>query len=448
MKNHRNWLNPFLSAFLLVLTISAWLVLAPREIGGQTTYVIVIGNSMEPGFRNNDLVLIQQAKVYNVNDIVVYKQPDIGIVFHRIIRIDGAHYIFKGDNNSWEDSYHPDQRELIGKLWIHIPTAGKALRILRTPVGFSSLVIIFSFLLILIIFSDINRIKRHNKEKHIQTIKFNKSIKDRGMDNNNSDSLYLIASIGFIAIILAIVSFSQAIVTSTDDNYSFTHNGHFEYFSAVPDDIYDNDILQSGDPIYRQINDSFNIVFTYDIKSEKPLTSINGTYRMVAIIKEASGWERSLELIKPSLINVEKFTSSAVVDLTQIQSLIDNFEKQTGVANNRYTLVIQPEVVINGKINGRKFQDNFTPDLRFSLDDQKLVLLNDNDLSVDVFNPVKDSIAIGTRNTPNTISILGLQLNILIARIISIYTIIGTAIAAFWVLYKNGYFHKSITKEK
>ena len=32
--------------------------------------------------------------------------------------------------------------------------------------------------------------KEHNKEKHIQTIKFNKTIKDRGMDKNNSDSLF------------------------------------------------------------------------------------------------------------------------------------------------------------------------------------------------------------------------------------------------------------------
>ncbi len=431
--------------------MAVWLTMAPPEIGGQTTYIIVVGNSMEPLFHNNDLVLVHPSNIYKVNDIVAYKNPDLGIVFHRIRKIENNHYIFKGDNNSWEDSYHPVQKELIGKLWLHLKGFGKVLRVLRSPFGFSSFVIIFILLFFAAIYTDLDHTNKkvsHPKEDNLGNTISKIPEKDRGMDNKFSDSLYLIASIGFIAIILAIASFSMPLETSTNDSYPYTHQGHFEYFSSVPEDIYDNNMLQSGDPIYRQINDSFNVIFTYEIDADKPVTNVNGTYRMVAIIKEASGWERSVDLLQPSLINVSKFTSSATVNLSQIQSLIDNFEEQTGVTNNRFTLVIQPEIAITCKINGKKVQDSFLPQLRFSFDDQKLVLLQDNDKSVDVLNPTKENFASVILHTPNSISILGLQLNILVARLLSIFTLLGTVIATGIVLYKNGYFVKSKKKEK
>src|SRR5215216_2586024 len=120
---------------LLIALIAIWIAFAPTLIGGRSSYVVVNGNSMEPGFHRGDLVIVQTASTYNVGDIVTYRNGDLNaFVIHRIIAIEQDHYVFKGDNNSWIDTYRPTHAELIGKLWIHVPKLGKGMEWLRYPI--------------------------------------------------------------------------------------------------------------------------------------------------------------------------------------------------------------------------------------------------------------------------------------------------------------------------
>lgn len=421
----------FLSAIGLGLVIIGWIVLAPPNMGGQTSYIIVVGNSMEPKFKLGDLVMVRKAAQYNIGDIVAYSQPDIGTVFHRIVGTTNDVFIMKGDNNSWNDSYHPVRQEIIGKFWAHIPGAGNILKLFKTPFFFTIIVIVFSVVIVSILLSGDNAI---NKKR----VSGNKKMDERmdTNDNNPSDSLYIVAAVGFVALVLAFVSFSQPIEKNAEDNIEYTQKGNFEYFSDVPDDIYDTDMLRSGDPIFRQINNSININFTYEFSSTQP-AEIGGTYRLLAEVKDVSGWKRTIEIIPLSRIAENSFTSSGTLDLSEVASLIDNFEEQTGVTSNRYTLTIQPEIIIAGEIDKRSFSNTFTPALNFNLDDQKLVLLESNTEDVDVLNPIESGTVEGTRKSANTISILGLDLSVLIARMISVYAIIGTIIAVLWINKKE-----------
>src|SRR5215208_3136209 len=125
-----------LTNLLLFVALAAiWIAFAPTRIGGRVSYVMVNGNSMEPGFHRGDLVIIQAASIYNVGEVVIYSNAELNaFVIHRIIGIEQDHYIFKGDNNSWIDTYRPTRAELIGKLWIHVPKLGKAMEWLRLPI--------------------------------------------------------------------------------------------------------------------------------------------------------------------------------------------------------------------------------------------------------------------------------------------------------------------------
>ncbi len=422
--------------------------MAPREVGGQTTYIILVGNSMEPSFFKDDLVLVRKSVNYKQQDIVAYRQPDVGIVFHRIIRMENDCFVLKGDNNSWEDSYCPVQQEIIGKYWLSIPRVGRFLRILRTPAGFSFVVFFFSLLILMSIFSDRlyqNNVKSKVNNTNIKRDAPNIKFKGMSMDNKLSDSLYLLSAIGFAFVMLALVSFANPIEGTAADNFDFISSGIFEYSCAVPEDIYDDDSVKTGDPIYRQLNDSFTVNFTYELSAEKPLEDIQGTYQMHAVVSEASGWQRSIELIAPSLVDVREFTSAAEVDLDAIQSLIDNFEEQTGVSSNRYTLTIQPEVYLTALLGGRELEESFSPQMQFNLDDQKLVLLDDNSTTADVLHPTQGGVVPGSRKTANTISILGLQLNVLLARIIAVYGILCVAVAVIWMLKRNGIIHSNLS---
>jgi signal peptidase I len=135
MISYRRWSLAFFSGCLLVLLAAVWDNFAPLPLGGMAAYVIINGNSMEPGFHLGDLVIVRPAQSYTVGDEVSYWDADLGrYVFHRIVGQDLERYILKGDHNPWIDSYHPTNAEVVGKLWIHLPGIGKVIQWLRTPV--------------------------------------------------------------------------------------------------------------------------------------------------------------------------------------------------------------------------------------------------------------------------------------------------------------------------
>src|SRR5689334_11825341 len=98
--------SPFprpLLALLIVLLALAWVLFAPTQLAGQTSYVIINGNSMEPLYHRGDLVILRQTDQPEIGDIFAYRYPDIGSVIHRIIDIEGNRFVFKGDHNASVD---------------------------------------------------------------------------------------------------------------------------------------------------------------------------------------------------------------------------------------------------------------------------------------------------------------------------------------------------------
>ena len=123
-----------ISGTWLVLMVTLWLAFAPVQAGGLASYIIVIGNSMEPNFHIGDLVIVHEEATYQVGDAVVYHNVDLeNFVFHRIIKDELGRFTLQGDNNSWADNYQPSKEDVIGKLWIHIPKGGKAIQRIRSP---------------------------------------------------------------------------------------------------------------------------------------------------------------------------------------------------------------------------------------------------------------------------------------------------------------------------
>jgi len=114
--------------------VAAWWYVAPPELGGSTSFVTVDGTSMLPALKRSDLVALRPADTYRVGDIVGYRSLFIHrVVLHRIIAIHGGHYVFKGDNNSFVDPDRPTRAQLVGRLWIHVSSAGQLVQQLHRP---------------------------------------------------------------------------------------------------------------------------------------------------------------------------------------------------------------------------------------------------------------------------------------------------------------------------
>jgi hypothetical protein len=94
---------------------------------------------MLPHFHANGLVITRQQDSYSVGDVAAYHNQELhAVVMHRVVARDGQRYVFKGDNNTFADSFHPDASEIVGREWLYWPGAGAALRLVRTPAIFAT----------------------------------------------------------------------------------------------------------------------------------------------------------------------------------------------------------------------------------------------------------------------------------------------------------------------
>ena len=128
-------------SWLLVLgAIGFWVMfLRPAALGGSTGYVMVSGKSMEPLMHTGDLAIVRRQRSYGVGDVVAYRVPDgnVGrgmVVIHRVTGGDGTSgYILRGDNRDRQDAWRPRIDDITGRLQWHIPHAGTALFLVRSP---------------------------------------------------------------------------------------------------------------------------------------------------------------------------------------------------------------------------------------------------------------------------------------------------------------------------
>jgi signal peptidase I len=89
---------------------------------------------MLPNLHRDDLVALRRSDSYRVGDVVGYRSVLLQrIVLHRIVGVEDGRYTFKGDNNTFLDSEHPTEAQLVGKLSVRIPVAGRIVPVMHVP---------------------------------------------------------------------------------------------------------------------------------------------------------------------------------------------------------------------------------------------------------------------------------------------------------------------------
>lgn len=120
---------------LVGLLVTFWALLAPTFLGGDVSYVVTDGISMLPRYHADDLVLLRTQRSYHVGEVAGYHNGQLGVVvMHRIVALDGSRYVFKGDNNSFTDTYEPTKAQIVGAEWLHLARWGRGLKDVRSPV--------------------------------------------------------------------------------------------------------------------------------------------------------------------------------------------------------------------------------------------------------------------------------------------------------------------------
>lgn len=126
---------------LVVIALPAVLHFIIPFTGLGNSYV-VLSDSMEPTMSAGDLIFVQDVPAKNVEegDVVTFRyNPREPTTTHRVIgsrQLDGERaFRTQGDANDNPDPRLVTDKELVGKLVLHIPMYGYIIRFAGSPVG-------------------------------------------------------------------------------------------------------------------------------------------------------------------------------------------------------------------------------------------------------------------------------------------------------------------------
>ena len=423
---NRRWVAIFFTVLSIVLSIVVWLMFAPVKLGGQATYVIVDGTSMEPNFHLGDLAIVREALSYQVGDIVTYHDAQLNAnVIHRIIGVNQDHFILKGDNNSWIDAYQPTRDEIIGKLWIHVPNLGKAFMWLRVPLNLALTIGLLGGILMTSMM-----IKPLQKGK-------GKSGPSGNFGGALEGILYVIGFLCLAFLGLTIFTFTRPLTIA--DNIQYQQEGLFFYSATGTPGVYDTDTVHSGEPVFPKLTCFLNVGFAYNLLSPE-LQGISGSYQMYArVMDDQSGWQRTIPLIQETAFKSNSYFTMTTLDLCQIETMVNLVEQETGLHAGTYDLNIVMHMATAAMIAGSTTNDTFDPTLVFKFDKTHFFLAADSS-QPDPLHFSKQGLAGGSSSQANTLPLLGWQPTVLMLRVISLLGL-GlslTALSIFgWYLFNK-----------
>jgi hypothetical protein len=166
--------------------------------------------------------------------------------------------------------------------------------------------------------------------------------------------------------VLSIVAFVLPTANRTTVSNAYTQQMSFGYRAYVrPGPVYPTGTVTTGDPIYLQLVHRVNVTATYQLKSAVP-HQVHGTIRMRGTVTNTSGWRRSFWLAPPKAFVGDRARTSALIDITRLQSLTNRISAQIGSGGN-YTVAIVPRVKVSGQIAGQPIRTAYGPSLSLVL---------------------------------------------------------------------------------
>ncbi|HMK07726.1 MAG TPA: signal peptidase I [Anaerolineales bacterium] len=420
MKSTSQWTSVVARAALVAGLAAAWVVLAPSAFGGQTSYIIVAGASMEPTLHQGDLVLARSAASYDVGQIVAYHHPLVGPVIHRIIDRSGAHYVLQGDNNGWIDSYTPAAGEIVGRSWIVVRHAGTLLMSLRTPAGLAVLSLLLAALVVMTVGGGPLGRPSTGKPR-------------RPPPRPPEGALFAVAVLAVGSLLLAAASFSHATLQATPQQADFHQTGRFGYHTGAPATVYSGADLQTGDPIFDALVPSFVVDFDYDFASADP-SDVRGTVALTLEVSEPNGWKRTMPIAAPTDFRGTRAHAQGRVDTGIIRRMIALLENATSLDRDSYLVDVVADVRLQGRLAEQDLQTSLQSRLPFALDDFELYLRRGepSDSDGDPTTTFQDGALTYAVTAPATLSILGAQVPVKTARAVSVVGfLVAAGLAAF-----------------
>jgi signal peptidase I len=447
--------SALLTGVFVAVLAATWCYLAPTRVGGETTYVVTHGISMEPRFHSGDLALVRPAGQYKVGEIVAYHSSLLHlVVLHRIVAIHNGHYTFKGDNNNFLDPVHPTRAELVGRLWVQVPRGGFILIALHNPI----VDIISCGLLGLFLLGGVRQKRWRGRRQRKgeagsgrvgPTIMKPQRETDAAQPVNFGALLTASAVAVAVFLVLAVVAFARPAHKPTINNTGYTQQVSFGYSARVPTGpVYPNGRIKTNDPIFLSIVRQLDFHIAYRFDGAAPST-LSGTEEVFLKLIGPNGWSRSVVLTPQTRFTGGHTSTDVTLDLRHLQSTMAQIGRlTTGSVFGNFSFAIQPVVHIAGTFADRPVNASVKPGLTFQVAGGEVQPLGGSTSSVGGatgsassqanFTPSQAGDVSAPATAPATISVLGISPEISLLRWIAIIgLVISIAATVFFYLRKR-----------
>lgn len=119
--------------------------------------LVVISNSMAPTFRAGDVLILQSAGDSLEPGMIVSYRKGGNLITHRVVRVDGATLVTRGDNNLGDDPWTVPVSSVVGTPFARVPYLGYVIFFLKKPLGFLMIVLIPSIWIMIDVFKRLNK---------------------------------------------------------------------------------------------------------------------------------------------------------------------------------------------------------------------------------------------------------------------------------------------------
>lgn len=351
----------------LVALVLAWMFLAPAQLAGSTTYAIVDGSSMEPVLEQGDLALLRPRGSYAVGSIVGYRSAELGrIVLHRIVARDGERYVLKGDMNGFRDVERPTPDQLVGGLWLTVPTAGWVLAWLQDPTHAGLLVGAAAFVLLGGL-AGLGALRRRRRSTEAA-----QRVGRVAAPGLVRPALVLAGGLLGVSLLAAAVAFANPRQRTVEVSSAYRMQGTFSYAAAAePGVVYPDGAVETGDPVFLRLVDRLDVGFDYGVEAPEA-SALGGTISFAAEISDGAGWKRTLPLDPERSFTGSSAVASGTLDLGAIGELLRSFERQSGTSPGSYLVTLKPVVELRGTVSAAPVTDSFSPSLVLRADRLRL----------------------------------------------------------------------------
>ena len=411
---------------------AAWLFFAPTQLGGSTSYALIVGRSMEPRLERGDLALVRSGRSYRVGDVVLYDNARLGArVLHRIIAVEGDRYVLKGDSNDFVDGDRPTLDRVHGKLWVGVPFAGRIFGWTRVPLHAALLVGIAAFLAVgggAGSAAVVRRGRRRRAEAPTPSVRPRRA----GGRTHALEPVALgVAVVLAVFVAFSLLAFGRPLTREVKVPGAWVERGSFSYSAPAKQGVvYPSGRASSGEPVFLKLADRLQVSFAYRLDSKQPV-AVTGTASLRATLGDGGGWARTFVLQAPTRFSGAGTTLQGTLDLRRLQTLAGRFREDTGAAIDSFTVVVSPRVAIAGTIDGRPVGSSFAPEpLAFRLDGVRLAL----DTAGEPLVLTRSQEREGTKVEPASLSLAGLRFGVATGRTLAL----GGAAAALAALLVLG----------